>query len=111
MAPEVDAATDPEGHLLARATATEITGKGADDYPPYFRDEVLARYPRLELTEYTCAEVARRPGRTGCRASGAHAVAATEPAGTPPEPSRSRRPPGGESSSARQWLKMNVVFD
>lgn len=34
MAPQVDAATDPEGHLLARATATEITGKGADDYPP-----------------------------------------------------------------------------
>ena len=66
MAPQVDAATDPEGHLLARATATEITGKGADDYPPYFRDEVLARYPRLDLTErfLTCfqAQAARKPG-------------------------------------------------
>ncbi|AXL93636.1 cyanamide hydratase [Streptomyces sp. CB09001] len=66
MAPQVDAATDPEGHLLARATATEIVGRDADDYPPRFRDEVLARYPRLDLTErfLACfeAQAARKPG-------------------------------------------------
>ncbi|MFD5220842.1 HD domain-containing protein [Streptomyces tendae] len=50
MWPRVDVATDPEGHLLARATATEIVGTEADAYPPSFRDEVLHRWPRLDLT-------------------------------------------------------------
>ncbi|MFD5441816.1 HD domain-containing protein [Streptomyces tendae] len=50
MWPRVDVATDPEGHLLARATATEIVGTEADAYPPRFRDEVLDRWPRLDLT-------------------------------------------------------------
>ncbi|GHA81690.1 cyanamide hydratase [Streptomyces tendae] len=49
MWPRVDVATDPEGHLLARATATEIVGTEADAYPPRFRDEVLDRCPRLDL--------------------------------------------------------------
>ncbi|MFF0679954.1 HD domain-containing protein [Streptomyces tendae] len=49
MWPRVDVATDPEGHLLARATATEIVGTEADAYPSRFRDEVLDRYPRLDL--------------------------------------------------------------
>jgi HD domain-containing protein len=45
MWPQVEVSTDPEGHLLARATATEITGKDADDHPAPFRAEVLDRYP------------------------------------------------------------------
>ncbi|WP_377273261.1 HD domain-containing protein [Peterkaempfera sp. SMS 1(5)a] len=50
MWPDVDVSTDPEGHLLARSTTTEITGRHADDFAPAFRAEVLERYPRLDLT-------------------------------------------------------------
>lgn len=46
---EVDPVTDPEGHLLSRATAIDITGRDADDLPAEFRAEVLARYPRTTL--------------------------------------------------------------
>ncbi|MFI0899196.1 HD domain-containing protein [Streptomyces sp. NPDC020983] len=73
MGPPVAAAADPEGHLLARATATEITGAGADDYPADFRSEVLERYPRLELAEQFLAcfrdQAARKPD-----GAAAHAV-------------------------------------
>jgi HD superfamily phosphodiesterase len=48
---QVDVSTDPEGHLLARATRTEITGTNLDDFPPGFRAEVLERYPRLDIAE------------------------------------------------------------
>ncbi|MFD3440665.1 HD domain-containing protein [Streptomyces sp. NPDC058685] len=65
MWPQVDVSGDPEGHLLARATATEIIGKEADDYPAGFRAEVLNRYPRLDLSEQflACfrAQAARKP--------------------------------------------------
>lgn len=50
MWPEVDASMDPEGHLLARATAAEIVGRDVDEFPPGFRAAVLERYPRLDLT-------------------------------------------------------------
>lgn len=49
MWPEVDVATDPEGHLLARSTAMDITGRNVEDCPPGLRAEVLGRYPRLDL--------------------------------------------------------------
>lgn len=66
MWPWVEVSIDPEGHLLARATATEVVGKDADDYSAGFRAEVLDRYPRLDLTEQflTCfqAQAARKPG-------------------------------------------------
>ena len=66
MWPEVDVASDPEGYLLSRATATEIVGKGAEDYPADFRAEVLRRYPRLDLGQefLACfeAQAARKPG-------------------------------------------------
>jgi HD domain len=65
MWPQVEVSADPEGHLLARATATEITGKDTDDFPADFRAEVLGKYPRLDLTEQflTCfrAQAARKP--------------------------------------------------
>ena len=47
----VDPAEDPEGHLLARATSIDISGRGVDDLPAGFRAEVLARWPRLSLAE------------------------------------------------------------
>ncbi|WP_066948626.1 HD domain-containing protein [Streptomyces lushanensis] len=48
---EVDVSVDPEGHLLSRATATEITGRNADDFTPDFRARVVERHPRLDLTK------------------------------------------------------------
>ena len=51
MQPRVDAAVDPEGYLLARATETEIIGTNVDDFSPGLRAEVLERYPRLDITE------------------------------------------------------------
>lgn len=66
MRPQVEVSKDPEGHLLAQATATEINGKGADDYPAAFRAEVLERHPRLDLAERFLAcfrdQAARKPG-------------------------------------------------
>ncbi|MGX1122971.1 HD superfamily phosphodiesterase [Streptomyces ambofaciens] len=65
MWPQVDVTADPEGHLLARATATEVVGKEADAYPSRFRDEVLDRYPRLDLATSFLAcfqdQAARKP--------------------------------------------------
>ncbi|XMA35756.1 HD domain-containing protein [Streptomyces albogriseolus] len=65
MWPEVEVSADPEGHLLARATATEIVGREADSYPAVFRAEVLKRHPRLGLARefLPCfeAQAARKP--------------------------------------------------
>ncbi|WP_238696920.1 HD domain-containing protein [Streptomyces sp. BBFR25] len=72
MWPQVEAATDPEGHLLARATATEVVGKEADAYPSRFRDEVLDRYPRLDLAASFLAcfrdQAARKPDSSAAAA-------------------------------------------
>ena len=51
MADTVDAARDPEGHLLELATGLDISGRRPDDWPADLRTEVLARYPRLGLIE------------------------------------------------------------
>jgi hypothetical protein len=51
MGPRVDVSVDPEGYLLSRATETEIIGTNLGDFPPGFRAAVLARYPRLDITE------------------------------------------------------------
>ncbi len=69
---EVDVSEDPEGHLLSRATATEIVGEDAEGYPAAFRAEVLRRYPRLDLTQQFLAclqdQAARKPGGSADRA-------------------------------------------
>lgn len=74
MWPQVDVSDDPEGHLLCRATATEIIGREADDYPEAFRAEVLARHPRLGLAEefLACfrAQAARKPDSSAATAVG-----------------------------------------
>lgn len=51
MRPQVNVSMDPEGHLLARATAAEIVGRNLNDWADDFKAEVLERYPRLDLTK------------------------------------------------------------
>jgi HD superfamily phosphodiesterase len=72
MWPQVDVSMDPEGHLLARSTAAEITGRNLDDWPDSFKAEVLKRYPRLDLTTefLACfqAQAARKPDSSAAAA-------------------------------------------
>lgn len=66
MWPQVEPSADPEGYLLANATATEVIGKDADAYPADLRAEAMERYPRLDLAEQFLAcfedQAARKPG-------------------------------------------------
>lgn len=48
---EVNVDTDPEGHLLERATSIDISGHGVDLLPAETRATVLSRWPRLSLAE------------------------------------------------------------
>jgi HD superfamily phosphodiesterase len=72
MWPDVDATTDPEGHLISRAAGLDIAGKNIDDFTPAFRAEVLALHPRLDLVEefLTCfkAQATRKPTSSPARA-------------------------------------------
>lgn len=72
MRRDVALSADPEGHLLARATATEIVGTDVDRYPAAFRAEVLRRYPRLDLPGQFLAcfqdQAARKPGSSAAGA-------------------------------------------
>lgn len=65
MAATVDAAADPEGHLLELATGLDISGRNLEDWPAELRAEVLERYPRRGLIEefVGCfeAQAARKP--------------------------------------------------
>ncbi|AFU02501.1 cyanamide hydratase [Nocardia brasiliensis] len=60
---EVD--QDPEGHLLARSTGIDISGREADLIPLPVREQVLTLWPRLELAdEFTDCfdrQAARKP--------------------------------------------------
>jgi HD domain len=63
MADSVDPGADPEGFLLERATAFEISGRAPEDFPEELRSAVLDRYPRLDLAAQFLAcfeEQARR---------------------------------------------------
>ncbi|MGY1653385.1 HD domain-containing protein [Geodermatophilus sp. SYSU D01119] len=51
MAPEVDVAADPEGHLLELATGLDISGRDPESWPADLRAAVLAGYPRLGLID------------------------------------------------------------
>lgn len=72
---EVDESTDPEGHLLAHSTATDVVGANLDDFDGDFRREVLARHPRLDFTKdfLACfqAQAARKPDTSAAGAIGA----------------------------------------
>ncbi len=71
MWPAVDPEHDPEGHLLEIATGLDISGARPDVLPPAFVEEVLDRFPRLELaTEFTAClvdQAARKPETAAAR--------------------------------------------
>ncbi len=48
---EVDRRQDPEGYLLMRATSLDISGRDLDEWPAGLRDDVVQRYPRLDLVD------------------------------------------------------------
>ncbi|NEA30656.1 HD domain-containing protein [Streptomyces sp. SID13031] len=72
MWPDVDAADDPEGHLISRAAGLDIAGRNLDDFTPAFRAEVLRQFPRLGLTDefLACfqAQAERKTGSSAARA-------------------------------------------
>jgi HD superfamily phosphodiesterase len=65
MCQDVDESADPESHLLAHSTATDVVGAQLDDFDADFRRDVLVQYPRLTFTTefLTCfqAQAARKP--------------------------------------------------
>jgi hypothetical protein len=69
---EVDPAIDPEGHILCASTGMDISGRRANDLPEPLRTEVLAHYPRLDLTtEFTACfadQATRKPTSTAANA-------------------------------------------
>lgn len=71
MWPAVDPEQDPEGHLLEIATGLDISGARPDVLPRPFIDEVLARFPRLDLAaEFTAClvdQAARKPETAAAR--------------------------------------------
>jgi len=72
MWPEVDAAADPEGHLISRAAALDIVGKDFDVLDSELRADVLRRFPRLGLTDEFLAcfrdQAERKPNSSPARA-------------------------------------------
>jgi HD domain len=65
MQDSVDATADPEGFLLQRATALDISGRHIDLVAPDLRREVLREWPRLSLAtefdECLARQAARKP--------------------------------------------------
>jgi len=72
MWPDVDAAADPEGHLISRAAALDIVGKDFDVLDSELRADVLRRFPRLGLTDEFLAcfrdQAERKPNSSPARA-------------------------------------------
>jgi hypothetical protein len=64
----VDAATDPEGHVLARATSLDISGYDPQHWPAELLSEVIDAHPRLDLgVRFTACfqdQAARKPDST-----------------------------------------------
>jgi hypothetical protein len=85
MWPAVEAAEDPEGHLLEIATGLDISGARPDALPEAFLREVLAAHPRGDLAaEFggcLLEQAARKPGSQAARlvASGLEARLAANP--------------------------------
>jgi cyanamide hydratase family protein with HD domain len=86
---EVEASTDPEGHLLSNSAATDVIGTNLDDFDTDFRSEVLAHYPRLDFSADFLARVqeqaARKPGSAaaGMMRIGAEKLIAENPLDAP----------------------------
>jgi hypothetical protein len=72
MADAVDPHEDPEGFLLERATAFDISGRAPEDFPEQLRAAVLDRYPRLDLAAEFLAcfedQARRKPDSTAAAA-------------------------------------------
>ena len=72
MRDDVDPVADPEGHLLERATALDISGRAVATWPAALRAEVLAARPRLDLaavfTRCFADQAARKPGSAAAAA-------------------------------------------
>jgi hypothetical protein len=72
MADAVDPDADPEGFLLERATAFDISGRAPEDFPDDLRSAALDRYPRLDLAAQFLAcfeeQARRKPDSTAAAA-------------------------------------------
>lgn len=69
---DTDPAIDPEGYLLAAATALDIVGEGFGNWPRELLAETVSIFPRLDLTEQftACfADQADRKPQTAAAAS------------------------------------------
>ncbi|MFE5335940.1 HD domain-containing protein [Isoptericola sp. NPDC056573] len=55
----------PEGHLLARSTGADVSGRGLEHWPTAFRADLEARWPRLDFRDTFSAclrdQAARKP--------------------------------------------------
>ncbi|WP_219517268.1 HD domain-containing protein [Nonomuraea ceibae] len=60
---EVPVEQDPEGHLLELSTGMDISGRHTDRIPGGVRQEVLRRYPRLEIAGEFAACIADQGAR------------------------------------------------
>ena len=71
MWPSVDPGMDAEGHLLEIATGLDISGARPDVLPQSFLNEVLDRFPRLDLgpnfTACLVDQAARKPESAAAR--------------------------------------------
>jgi hypothetical protein len=71
MLPSVEAADDPEGHLLEIATGLDISGARPDALPESFLREVLTAHPRGDLAAEFGAclleQASRKPGSQAAR--------------------------------------------
>ena len=72
---EVDPALDIEGHLLCEGTGLDIAGRNHDTWPADFREEVVERFPRLDLVDRVPHGVPG-PGPPKARCAAATAIAA-----------------------------------
>lgn len=72
MADSVDPDVDPEGFLLERSTAFDISGRRREDFPDELQSSVLERYPRLTLAAEFLAcfedQARRKPNSTAAAA-------------------------------------------
>jgi hypothetical protein len=71
---DIEPDLDPEGHLLAVATSLDISGRRPEDWSDELRREVVAEFPRLDLSArfLRCFEdqAQRKPGSSAAAAIG-----------------------------------------
>ncbi|RKT55411.1 HD domain-containing protein [Saccharothrix australiensis] len=71
MRDDVPAEVDPESHLLQVAVSADVSGRRLDEFPPDFREALLARFPRLGFASGFLARAADQADRKpDCAAAG-----------------------------------------